>query len=140
MTAKAVIAFAIPVISRDQAIERKVEATPSKMTLDEKIGRTTEFDIVMIALRGAMTPAGPVKTRLRHRSSINMGYSAPSNGQDRTPALIFRPTALQNDAWTSQQTPQCVTRRIHSLSHKKLTGSDKRGSAMIQNLEYIRQY
>ena len=30
MTAKAVIAFAIPVISRDQAIERKVEATPSK--------------------------------------------------------------------------------------------------------------
>ncbi len=53
MTAKAVIAFAIPVISRDQAIERKVEATPSKMTLDEKIGRTTEFAIVMIALRGS---------------------------------------------------------------------------------------
>lgn len=52
VTALAATAFAAPVIPRDEAIEQKVEATLSKMTLDEKIGQMTELAIDLIAHRG----------------------------------------------------------------------------------------
>lgn len=52
VTALAATAFAAPVIPRDEALEQKVEATLSKMTLDEKIGQMTELAIDLIAHRG----------------------------------------------------------------------------------------
>lgn len=52
VTALAATAFAAPVILRDEAIEQKVEATLSKMTLDDKIGQMTELAIDLIAHRG----------------------------------------------------------------------------------------
>lgn len=45
-------AAASPVIPRNDAIERKVEATLAKMTLEEKIGQMTELAIDLIAHRG----------------------------------------------------------------------------------------
>lgn len=52
VTALSVTALAGPVIPRDEALEQKVEATLSKMTLDEKIGQMTELAIDLIAHRG----------------------------------------------------------------------------------------
>lgn len=52
VAAIAATAIASPVIPRDEAIEKKVEATLARMTLDEKIGQMTELAIDLIAHRG----------------------------------------------------------------------------------------
>ena len=52
VTALSVTVFAGTIIPRDEALEQKVEATLSKMTLDEKIGQMTELAIDLIAHRG----------------------------------------------------------------------------------------
>ena len=52
VAALAATAFASPVIPRDEAIEKQVEATLARMTLDEKIGQMTELAIDLIAHRG----------------------------------------------------------------------------------------
>ena len=52
VTALSVTVVAGTIIPRDEALEQKVEATLSKMTLDEKIGQMTELAIDLIAHRG----------------------------------------------------------------------------------------